>query len=162
MANPLATPDLSQLPTELLRHVTEEAERDAGRTGAFLGAVGLGPPDGGVRRLPGDLLLNLGAALRLLSWEQAGLAIHREAGLPAARDAIRQVFLDAVPAAGRESQPGPWLGEAVLRLSVERFAWAGRRELQAEVLLDFPDEDALVEAMARFLWDHRHTPTAEQ
>ena len=149
---------LSLLRPELLLAVADGAERDAGRVIEFLAGVGLAPEAGQVRRLPADLLLDLGAALRMLSWEYAGFAAHLEAGLPPAREAIRRAFLDA--AAGNPP-PARRLCEAVIRLAVDRFAWAGHRDVKAEILLDVPDEDALVEAMARFLWDHRHATTHE-
>src|SRR5205085_993171 len=111
--------------------------------------------------LPADFLLDLGAAMRLLAWEQAGLTLHRESGLPPAAEAATQVFLDAVPSAAGRRWPNLWLCKAVLRLSVDRFAWAGGRDLRADVLLGFPDEDALVEALAGFLWDHRSPPPSD-
>ena len=156
---PTAEADLSLLPSELLLAVAEGAERDAGRVIEFLAGVGLAPEAGQVRRLPADLLLDLGAALRMLSWEYAGFAAHLEAGLPhrAGCDPPR------LPRRRGRRNPPPArrLCEAVFRLAVDRFAWAGHRDVKAEVLLDVPDEDALVEAMARYLWDHRHATTHE-
>jgi hypothetical protein len=37
----------------------------------------------------------------------------------------------------------------------QRLTWAGQRHLGAEVILDAPDEDALVESLAQLLWAHR-------
>ena len=36
------------------------------------------------------------------------------------------------------------------------MAWAGPRCLEAEILLEAPDDDALVESLARFLWANRN------
>ena len=145
--------DLSLLPPELIRSVAEDAASDADRAAFFLSEVGLALLPGQARRLPAHFLLDLGAAMRLLIWEQAGLTIHLEAGLPCAREATLQVFREALPEAGGSTS---WLAQAVFRLSVDRLAWSGRRDLDADILLDMPDEDALVEVMARFLWANRH------
>lgn len=91
----------SDFPPELIESVATNAAADADRVGWLLDRVGLGPPPGGTRRLPGDFLLNLGAALRLLDWEQAGISVHRDAGLPTAADAVRRVFADAAAGIGR-------------------------------------------------------------
>jgi len=48
------------------------------------------------------------------------------------------------------------LSVRVLALTVERFAWHARDDLGAEVLLGFPEEDAVLDALAQFLWEHRH------
>ncbi len=146
-------------PPELIDRVAEQAARDADMTAGFLEAIGLTPPSGEARHLPGDFLLELGAAMRLLAWEVDGLDLHG-AGLPTARDAILRVFRDATNRLRNQSFPIPSLGRDVFRISVERLAWVGPRDLHAEILLDVPDEDTLVEAMARFLWDRRAVASA--
>jgi hypothetical protein len=153
---------LAAFPPELITRALEQAVRDADLTAHILTHVGLGPPPGEVRHLPATFLLELGAACRLLAWEVAGLTFHCQAGLPSARDALRDAFRDAAARAADPSapDPGPALSRAVFALTVDRLAWTGPAYLRAEVLLDTPDEDALVEAMARFLWDHRHRPSA--
>jgi hypothetical protein len=144
-----------QYPPELVQFVTEGAAWEADAAVLFLKTVGLAPQPGKLCRLPADFLLNLGAAMRLLVWEQAGITAHIEAGLPPALEATGRVFLEATQQPSREHRPNPWLSLAVFRLTVDLFAWTGRRNLRAEIRLEFPDEDALVEALARFLWDHR-------
>ena len=153
---------LLAFPPELISRVVEQAVGDADLTARILTRVGLGPPPGEVRRLPATFLFELGAACRLLAWEVAGLTLHREAGLPSARDALRAAFREAAALAANPSapDPGPSLSPAVLALAIDRLAWAGPAYLRAEILLDTPDEDALVEAMARFLWDRRRRPAA--
>jgi len=141
-------------PPELIDRVASLAERDAGLTAEFLGAVGLAPPPGEACRLPARVLLELGAAMRLLAWEEEGLDCRR-AGLPIARDAILRVFREATDLLRDPSGPAPTLGRDVFGFTVDHLAWAGPKDLRAEILLDFPDEDALVEVMARFLWDNR-------
>ena len=45
----------------------------------------------------------------------------------------------------------------VVALFVDRFAWHGRHDLDTDVMLDdHIDEDALVDALAKLLWDARH------
>jgi hypothetical protein len=155
---------LATFPPELISRVAEQAAQDAELAAHTLKGVGLGPPPGGVRRLPPEFLLELGAACRLLAWEVGGLTLHREAGLPPARDAILRAFQDAAARKADPSAPapGPSLIRAVFDLTVECLAWTGPAYLRAEVLLDTPDEDVLVDAMARFLWEHRHGPPANE
>jgi hypothetical protein len=104
--------------------------------------------------------LYLGFALRLLIWEQCGLQVHRDAGLPPAREILRDVFLspgDPAAAARTAQLPGQ-----VMALFIQRFAWAGRRELGTAMVLDHVDEDLALEALADFLWNHRHLVQAEE
>ncbi|MDB5312677.1 MAG: hypothetical protein JWO38_6879 [Gemmataceae bacterium] len=160
MSATLDSAAVAHLPPELVRSVADDGVLDAHRVGTFLQALGLTPPPGRTYRIPLDVLLNLGAALRLVLWEEAGLTVHREAGLPAAGDALQTVFFDAVPEPGETRAPDPWLFLAVFRLTVDRFAWSAPSLLAAEVLLDVPDEETLVEAMAHLLWTARHpTPS---
>lgn len=153
----MAALTLADLPAEAVESLVTEAEADAVRAAEFLALVGLGPPANGTRVLPGDFLLNLGSALRLLAWEASGIRIHREAGLPAAADAVRQVF-SAAAARGRKEPPDLRLYRTVRRLAADRIAWAAPRDLRAEVVLQVADEDQFVEALAQFLWKHRHRP----
>jgi hypothetical protein len=153
---------LSDFPPELIRAVAQDAARDADLVGAFLDALGLAPagrrPQDPPLRLPADFLLGLGAALRLLLWEQHGIEAHREAGLPPARQAIQDVFLAATGQADPETaESARTLSCRVVALFVERFAWVGRVELAAELTLGPADEDALLEGLADFLWVHRPT-----
>ena len=146
---PLQLPDF---PPDLIQAVARDAARDADRVGLFLGALGLAPP----LPLPAAFLLGLGAALRLLLWEQDGIDAHRRAGLPPARQALRDVFR----AAAGQADPGTAeqakaLPGRVLALFIEHFAWAGRAELGADLTLGPADEDALLEGLADFLWAHR-------
>ncbi len=143
---------LASFPPELIASVSEQAARDADLTAHFLQEVGLVLSPGKAVCLPGSLLLELGAAMRLRSWESDGLDLRR-AGFPTAEDAILHLFEDATR---RPLEPTPPpLCRQVFRFGIEWMAWAGPREFGAEILLEIPDEDALVEAMARFLWDHR-------
>ncbi len=152
---------LAAFPPELIARVAEQAAGDADLVAHFLEELGLAPTPGTTRQLPGELLLDLGAAMRLLAWEVAGLELN-EPGLPAAGDAILQAFRAAMRRKHEPSAPASALGRAVLRITAERLAWVGPRDLHAEILLDVPDEDELVEAMAHFLWERRGDGAVDQ
>ena len=137
-----------EFPPELVRAVADEAARDADQVIGFLGAIGLPAP----ATLPGDLLLGLGAALRLFRWELCGLRAHLDAGLPAARQALDCVFRAHAPGADAErAQTGRDLAFRVMVLFAERFSWCAREELDADVTLGPADEDALLHALADIL-----------
>jgi hypothetical protein len=154
MARTTETPNDPAPPPELLAAVAADAGADADLAIGLLRRMGLGPQRGQTAAWPGRFLLNLGAALRLWVWELSGVTVHRDAGLPAARDAFRQVWLRA--AGPTADDPHPFLYRAVIRLATDRLAWTGRRDLAASVVLGDPDEEALVDALAHLLWAHRH------
>jgi hypothetical protein len=157
MAEPLPPLTLADVPSELIEAVARDAARDAERVALFLDALSQTPPGRWLAEkpvsLPADFLLALGAALRLWVWEEHKLTAHREAGLPAAREALWDVFraVADLEAAGRIKG----LKARVLSVSVERFAWNARPELGVDVTLGEAEEDAVLEALADFLWDHR-------
>jgi hypothetical protein len=143
---------LDDFPAEMLTAVAVDAARDAERVGHFLDHLGLGATPEKPRPMPAGFLLYLGAALRLLAWEVQGFYFHRSAGLPDARQAIREAFLSLHDPKADPSE----LGIAAMRLSVERFAWHGQPELQADVALDDLVDDAALDALAEYLWANRH------
>jgi hypothetical protein len=155
MATP-AYPHIPGVPDALVAAVAEDAGRDADRVGRFLQALGLAGSPRRPARLPAAFLLELAAALRLLAWEQAGLRAHLDAGLPPAAQALRELFLAATGRLpGPPASPAGTLAYRVTALFAERFAWDAQGELGAEVALGEADEDALLEALADFLWQHR-------
>lgn len=140
----------------LVEAVAREAACDAEAVALFLHQFGFVPTAERPIRLPARFLLHMGAALRLLAWEEGGLRIHRDEGLPAARSAIIDAFARYGPSPG-EAPSAIDFARQVFALFVERFAWHGRRDLEADVLLgDLADEDALVDAVAEVLWRARH------
>lgn len=142
---------LNDFPAEMVTAVAAYAVCDAHCVGLFLSRLGIrGTPEKPLS-VPAGFLLHLGAAFRLLTWEAQGFYGHREAGLPEAEQAIRDAFLSLVEPAADPSG----LLVAVMRLSVERFAWSGLPELGADIILDEAQEDALLEALADYLWTHR-------
>ena len=107
--------------------------------------------------LPAAFLLDLGAALRLMAWEQAGINPQHVAGLPPAQEAIRDVLLSLrQPPTGAAQADAPGtLARRVGAAFFEHFAWCGLGELDADVTLGAADEEAVLEALADFLWAHR-------
>jgi len=96
--------------------------------------------------------------VRLRAWEAVGLDVHREAGLPTAHEALERIIgiLTTTPSDPAVFARASLLGRAVFDFRMSRFAWAGPADLRADVALDTPDEHALIEALADFLWASRH------
>jgi len=144
-----------QLPSSVVRNIitalVDDATSDAIRVRAYLDVLGFGAVPENPPPWLARFLLHIAAALRLRSWELQGFCFHREAGLPDGRQAIRDAFRSL-----RNPDADPTeLEIAVMRLSLQRFAWSGQRELGADIALDEPDEEALLEALADFMWAHR-------
>lgn len=151
------SPEVSNAyPAEAIRFARDEAARDADDVAAFLAGTGLAPPRGATRPFPPGTLLDLAAFARVRRWEAAGHTAHTEAGLPTADAILRHVHGGLLAAATNAvAVPDGAYHRAVWTLAVDRFAWAARTELDADVALDTEGEDELVEALARFLWAHR-------
>jgi hypothetical protein len=155
----MATPPASNtfgFPTDLVAAITDEAALDADRVGQFLQSCGLRVSPDRPIRLPSSFLMDLGAALRLLDWEQAGIRVHLDAGLPTAEQLLCDI-LESVT--GVRSSPSTLpLGTLTCRvvaLFAERFSWHGRKELAADVIVDEADEEDILETLADFLWKNR-------
>ena len=148
----VATPpsSLTDFPAEMVAAVELEAARQAQWLAQFLDA--LGPETIPKNRMTPRFLLHLGAALRLRTWEAQGFYFHRAADLPDADQALRDAMRSL-----RESTADPTeFCMRLLRLSIERFAWNGPRDLNADVALDDGSEDAALDALAEYLWATRH------
>jgi hypothetical protein len=148
-------PDIARrYPAEEVRFAADGAEEEAAWVGAFLGAAGFEPGECG---LPLGILLDLGGMARLRAWEAAGLDVHRRAGLPTAHEALSYIIDTITAAAADRAQlaRAGRLGRAVFELRMSRFAWVGPTELRADVALDDPDEDVLLEALVDLLWASR-------
>jgi hypothetical protein len=117
------------------------------------------PPHGQVHRLnvPAGFLLELGAVLVLDMWERDGITAHRDAGFPTAREADGELVrrLNDDPTQFDRVQSAT-LSRRVLRFWVENFAWDGVETFGTDMVLSTADEDAFVDAVARFLFDNRN------
>ena len=153
---------LPPFPPDLIQAVAHDAKADAGRVAQFLSGLGLQRGGDGVARvplrLPAYFLVGLAAALRLFSWEQGGLRIHRDAGLPSAAEALQLVArsITTHEPVARKEQASRQLLCQILTVFVERLAWNGRALLEADLELGEADEETLVDALADLLWAHRH------
>ncbi len=149
---------LSRFPAELIERVELQAAEDAEFAAALLRELGLTNSDGVSRPLPADLLLVLGAAMRLKAWEEIGLDLGSE-GLPSSTEVIQGAFEEAM--ARLQSQELrllptiPPICLSVMHVTVRMLAWTGPRDIRAEVLLHDPDEDEFVAALADYLWRNR-------
>jgi hypothetical protein len=151
---------LDQFPPELIQAVARDAAADAERVVLFLDALGLRSAGEGAAPigLPAYFLVGLWTALRLQTWEERGVRAHREAGLPSAREALREVArsIRAPEPLVVKERAANELACRVLAVFVERLAWDGPLLLDADLELGEANEDALVGALADFLWAHRH------
>jgi len=99
-------------------------------------------------------LLELAAVVQLRLWEDTGLTIHIDAGLPTADAACKE--LERRSKAGDADFAGIDLWRNVNRVWTRHCAWHGEEILGAEILLTEIDADVLVDALADFLWQNRH------
>jgi len=145
-------------PPEMVNAVRAAAARDADAVGLYLQQRGLTGSPQHPRTLPAGFLLHLAAALRLSHWETQGFCFHHAAGPPRADQAIGDAF-DALA----DANPNPSeLCIAVMRLSLERFAWNGLSDLNADIALDELSDEAALDVLAQFLWTHRHLTTSTE
>jgi hypothetical protein len=149
----ISSASIDSYPEELVRAVAIEAEADADRVASFLRALGYDSSPSKPLFMDREVLLFLGAVLRLESWEEAGIPIHHNLGLRPATD----LLTDAARAlAGEARRPdGTGLGIQVTKIFVEHFAWGGRHHLDAPVILDALDEDKALDTLAELLWRRR-------
>lgn len=151
---------LLQIPPDRVEALCRETERDAHRVAVFLGEFLQRVPFSipATRwTFPSSFLLALGTGLRLLYWEDHGIVIHRDAGLPPAMKVICETFegLRLKEDADRWSRAVQLFHE-VTWLFAEHIAWHGHAMMGGEFVVGRANEDALVDVLARFLWEHRH------
>jgi hypothetical protein len=118
------------------------------------------PPDSGgvVHQLnvPAGFLLELGAVIVLNLWERQGITAHLDAGLPrwseADADLVRRLREDR---SQFEPIENAILSRRVLQFWLQNFAWDGIETFGADMLLSTSEEDAIVDALASFLYENR-------
>jgi hypothetical protein len=106
---------------------------------------------------PAAFLLEWRAVLELGVWERQGFRYHQTAGLPAYREAVRELQTRA--AQGPEAFRG--LESAILHKRVLQY-WTRHFACQAPELLDTPvamsfiEEETFFDSLVEFLWKNRH------
>jgi hypothetical protein len=152
MATPDISPITSPFPEELCAAVALESEADADRVVLFMRELGYKPSLDKPLYIDREVLLFFGAVLRLDTWERAGISIHRDRGMPSARE----LLMDAAQTMLKGTRPdGTGLGHQVTKIFIYNFSWSARRHLDAPVLLDALDEDKTLDAIAELLWSRR-------
>ncbi|MGO9600625.1 MAG: hypothetical protein ACLP7Q_21815 [Isosphaeraceae bacterium] len=154
------SPSTGPYPEELRSAIAIEAETDADRVAALILAMGYNFTPSKPLVMERELLLFYGAVLRLHSWENAGIRIHRDRGFPSACE----ILTDAARALREEGTmpDGTGLSIQVTNMFMQNFAWNGRRELDAPVVLDFLDDKMAVDALAKLLWSRRLVARGER
>ncbi len=142
-----------------LAAIIRNAELDADRVTAFLKTRGMKPRRKSKRPVPAvekptgqvaEILLNIAAALRLRTWERAGLTTHLPERLPAATDALTAAADCAVNPETTDNSEAQ-IPKAVFRTLIERFAQDGQVDLGTDVVLDAKSGDKLLDEFAAFL-----------
>jgi hypothetical protein len=151
---------LKQIPPERVAALCQETERNARRVTVVLDEFlqKFTPTVPATKwGFPPTFLLSLSTGLWLLYWEDHGILIHREAGLPPAMQVIHDAFagLRLKEHADRWSRAVQLFCD-VTWLFAEHIAWHGPAEMGGEFVVGRANEDALVDVLARFLWEHRH------
>lgn len=148
---PLATP------AAILARINRGTEKTEAATVSLFAMMGFAEPraTASTVRVPASFLGGLALAVRAHRWEAGGFFAHRELGLPAAADLLGELIRLAA-----EGSPDG-LDRFVRSLFpgfidvTHRFASQGHRLLGAEVVLREPDDEAMVEALARLCWAFR-------
>lgn len=168
MSPPAAAPPADRAAIELIATIIRDAEYMADLTVHFLDELGIVPPLKERRKkpvaLPPEFLLELGAILRLALWERAG---HRQSlnhHLPRAEQTLADLLdrFTRAPQDAQSAEVSSTLALEVFKVSLRRFAWCGREELRTDVVLDRPDDEVLLDALADLLWKHRYVGRLEE
>jgi hypothetical protein len=133
-----------------------EAHRDAAAVSAFLASLGLAPdPSGQGTGFSQDLLLKIAALIRLRHWERSGLRPRMGVALPSSDEVLVDVVGDPNQKTPRFS--GRELTRQILWLHLTQFAWKSWPDAAADLLIcQSAPTAALLDALARFLWQFRH------
>ena len=156
------------------RKFLEAAVRDAyymaDMTAAFLKSQGYRPSRKKAdiqNMLPADsptmlraraVLLNLAAALRIASWERAGLRSELPADLPTSSEAFQRLLPPEIPDSPESKPVVPELGLQVFQTWLQRFSRSSRAALGTDIVLPIHTvtTDELLDALADVLFKNRH------
>lgn len=128
------------------------AESDADALAELLRSIHLLSPPKPLH-LPAETLLGLGLALRIQTWEMAGITAHLDAGLPSA-DELKAFICKHLAGPELRIVVGALSAQVVVLLCRE-IAWQSSVERQGDFGLVVTDDDGFLEAMADFIWDNR-------
>jgi hypothetical protein len=153
------TAQLDPAVADFVGAIYSQVHRGAYRVAACLRYLGMLPANDGRPAtpvaLPAELLLGLDQALRFADWEDSQIFVHVEAGLPSAEEHLAKVIA---------LQRGPELkaivtdiAAKVIGLISQHFVWSVAVESQADLAISGDVDDAFLDAVADFLWQHRHT-----
>jgi hypothetical protein len=154
------SPDQRRDTESLLRAVLTEAHRQADLVAAFLVKIGFCPPPdrrgpGDTCALPQDMLLKLGALVRIYQWERAEMLPHLRADLPSSGQ-----LLDDIEAQTQGDPPrfsGEQVNREVLKAFLEQIAWSRVEGTSADLaMVQSVATEQLLDQVARLLWRHRH------
>lgn len=155
----------------IIEAVIREAYAQADLVTQFLKALGYWPKKKRSQDPPGiphdsqataraeGFLLNLGAALRIALWERAGLRPLLPDDLPTASEAFRNLMPAEDAVTAEHSQRAmPELARKVSEVHSRHFVLDGLATVGADIARPAAPvpEDEFVEALADFLWKHRH------
>lgn len=153
--------NIDNYPPEQIHCAAICAAEDAARVVAFIDAAGLRDSANKPFPFPPQFLLDLGAAFRLLTWEQLGIRLPPELGLPCGRDALLELLHRRTNtiADSRVAEPFGRLARAVFEVSTTHFVWNAKIADQADVRMVSDDqEEPFLTALAKVLWNHRLLP----
>jgi hypothetical protein len=143
-----------------LRAVLTEAYRQADLVGAFLVNIGFCPPPhrrrpGDTRALPEDMLLKLGALVRIYQWEQADMMPHLRADLPSSEQLLDDIRAETQGEPLRFS--GEQVNRDVLKAFLRQIAWTRIEGTTADLaLVPSVATEQLLDRVAKLLWRYRH------
>lgn len=140
---------------ELVVHLQEEAAADADRVIGFLRWLGFESSPENPLHLPPVFLLQLATTLRVLTWERLGFRGHFERGLPSGHQLLDHTF--QVAPLPDPAPHAPQLEAKFGLIALAHLAWHARHLLGTTIVLDFLHEESALDALAEFLWTHRHS-----
>jgi hypothetical protein len=144
--------------------INRGAEKTEAATVSLFATMGFAEPRpmASTVRIPGSFLGGLALAVRAHRWEAGGSFVHQELGLPAAADLLGELMrLAAEPSWDGLDRFVRSLFPGFIDVA-HRFAAQGQHLLGAEVALGEPDDEALVEALARLCWAFREGGTSDE
>lgn len=139
--------------------VVAQAERDLAGAYAVLKVLGIVDGSGRcIAPVPLDLMLKLGAMMRIYQWQEADLIQFLHAELPSAEGVLRDTLNN--PRGGGE-YGGHELTRQMFTTWFRQMAFA-RVEPQADVVINRINAEAVVAQLAEFLWRHRRLAATNQ